>query len=183
MNQITKNIFLGDWGSSVNPQLLYQNNIKYVLGINTQMKSQNELKNYRQMDITNMHIKEFDIPETNLYRYFDKTNKFIHNAVLDNKNILVHCTMGISRSTTIIIAYLLWSYYIYDKRVNKHGLTQAEVGIYKKQYKLKDIIKYIQYRRPQINPNIGFIKQLNAYEKTLIEYLIKQKNKIKCIII
>lgn len=42
----------------------------------------------------------------NLLQYFDKAVNFIEQAMKDT-NVLVHCMAGISRSTTIVVAYLM----------------------------------------------------------------------------
>ena len=39
--------------------------------------------------------------------FFDEACEFIEVARKANSNILVHCTMGMSRSSTIVIAYLM----------------------------------------------------------------------------
>jgi len=171
MNRITKNIYIGSWRDSVDYHQLVDNNIKYILGLNTRFKSRKEMDLYNQLNIKYMHIIEHDVPKTNIFKHFPKTNKFIHNAILHQKNILIHCTMGISRASTTVIAYLLWAYYIYDKEHNKYGFTQSEISIYKNQRRLRDILNYVGYYRPQINPNFGFLDQLQKYEKYIIKYL------------
>lgn len=173
MNQITKNLFIGSWQDSVDPQQLIRNNIKYIVGININNKSQNNLDLYKKLNIKYMHITENDTPPTNIFKHFTKTNEFINNAILQDKNVLVHCTMGISRATTIVVAYLLWIYYIHDKEKDKLGFNQSEISIFNKKYRLNDICNYIGAIRHQINPNPGFIQQLKKYEKCLINLLIK----------
>ena len=59
----------------------------------------------------------------------------------------VHCEMGISRSATIVIAYLM----------NKRKMT------------LFDAYRYVLERRPVIRPNSSFMKQLKDYEKRLFD--------------
>jgi len=54
------------------------------------------------------------------------------------KRVLVHCQAGISRSATLVIAYLI-----------KH-----------QKMNLKDAYLHVKSKRPQIGPNKGFIQQL-----------------------
>ena len=168
MNQITKNIFVGDWNDSIDQHQLIKNNIKYIIGINNRFKTPNNFELYTKLNIKYMHINEYDIETTDIKKHFYKTNTFIHRAITQNKNILIHCTLGVSRSVTILIAYLLWIYYLCDKEKNAFGITQSEISIYKKKYRLNDIINYIRTHRFQINPNRGFITQLKKYENELI---------------
>ena len=47
-----------------------------------------------------------DEDEFNLTKYFDQASKFIRDH-LETSNVLVHCFAGISRSATIVIAFLI----------------------------------------------------------------------------
>lgn len=69
-------------------------------------------------------------------------------------NVLVHCRMGISRSATLVIAYIMRKYKCgYEKAFNK----------------VKD-------RRKIVNPNSGFVIQLKKYDKKIKE-LVKKSEK------
>lgn len=63
-----------------------------------------------------LEISVRDARDQDLLRYFDQTCAFIVNALAEkpNNNVLVHCYAGISRSASVIIAYLMklhtWSY-------------------------------------------------------------------------
>ena len=60
---------------------------------------------------------------------------------------LVHCKLGVSRSTTFVIAYLI-------KYAN---LTTDEA------------FAFVKSKRSSIKPNDGFMRQLYMYEKILRE--------------
>ena len=62
-------------------------------------------------------------------------------------NVLVNCSMGMSRSTAIILAHLM------DPSGENMSLLEA--------------LRYNKQRRPEIIPNIGFLTQLMIYEKKL----------------
>jgi len=47
------------------------------------------------------------MPGQNLFSHFSSSIDFIHSAGKQGGNILVHCYAGISRSTTMVIAYLM----------------------------------------------------------------------------
>lgn len=66
---------------------------------------------------------------------------FINKAIEEKKNILVHCQMGISRSSSAIIYY-------YMKKTNI-GYTDAE--------------QYVKSKRSIVNPNPSFKTQLSNY--------------------
>jgi len=87
-----------------------------------------------------------DKPSEDIKRFFDEASIYIHEILSSNKKILVHCFAGKSRSTTIMIAYFIK----YCKMTTEEAL---------------DVIKK---KRPVVQPNLGFIKQLKDYEKSLI---------------
>lgn len=60
-------------------------------------------------------------------------------------NVLVHCAAGISRSSAMLISYLM----------KKYNLTFDEA------------LKIVKAKRTCVQPNSGFEKQLREYEKTL----------------
>jgi len=79
----------------------------------------------------------------NLLIHFPDACRFIQNALEHGGRILIHCVMGISRSTTVLAAYLMKS----------RNMTAS------------DAIKFIKQVRPQAQPNYGFTKQLDIFEK------------------
>ncbi|CAF4410453.1 unnamed protein product, partial [Adineta steineri] len=79
--------------------------------------------------------------------HFDKTNELLHGFYEKNECCLVHCAAGISRSATIVLAYLM----------KYHHNT------------LKDAYTFLHDKRPQISPNKGFLLQLIRYENELIQ--------------
>lgn len=85
-------------------------------------------------------IEILDVPEFNFVDFFDKCFNIIDDC--RKENILVHCNAGVSRSPTIIIAYLM-KYENFDFR-----------GAYDK----------VKNARSCIKPNDGFIKQLKTFD-------------------
>lgn len=79
-----------------------------------------------------------DLPETNLREFIESSIKIIETVHLQGGRVLVHCNAGISRSPTVCIAYLM---------ITKE-LTFVEAY---------DLVKS---KRPCIQPNAGFMKQL-----------------------
>jgi protein-tyrosine phosphatase len=60
-------------------------------------------------------------------------------------SVLVHCQKGVSRSASVVVAYLM-----------KHrGLT------------LNDALKYLRLRRPEVKPHEAFMHQLGQFEQQL----------------
>lgn len=66
----------------------------------------------------------------------EETAQTIHTSLTSGRNVGVHCYMGVSRSATVILDYLL-TYHMKDK-----GLNEA--------------CRWLRKHRPVISPNIGF---------------------------
>eukprot|EP01059_Diplonema_ambulator_P010889 TRINITY_DN2090_c0_g1_i1.p1 TRINITY_DN2090_c0_g1~~TRINITY_DN2090_c0_g1_i1.p1 ORF type:complete len:433 (+),score=123.39 TRINITY_DN2090_c0_g1_i1:55-1353(+) len=86
-----------------------------------------------------------DITEQDLTPVFDTVDSYIEKARTDGARVLVHCFAGLSRSVTLVCAYLM----------KKHKMT------------FKEAITFVKKARPNANPNQGFRNQLMAYEKKL----------------
>ena len=110
------------------------------LGIKQILTIGKELRKHDTNQFTTKYISLDDVPNENISQHFDDTYKFI-----DAGPTLVHCAMGKSRSVTIVLAYLMR----------------------KRKLSLKDALRLVYKKRPIISPNMGFLKQLSDYEKTL----------------
>lgn len=70
--------------------------------------------------------------------FFKNSFHFIDKNRQAGNNVLVHCRAGISRSSTIVIAYL----------------------IQKDRLSFEDALQLVRSSRPIVMPNKGFVKQL-----------------------
>jgi hypothetical protein len=77
--------------------------------------------------------------------HLQPAHDFIDACLLEKKRVLVHCACGVSRSPTIVISYLL--------NRQKHQYAT-----------LVDAYAAVTAKRPCVNVNIGFRKQLVALE-------------------
>ena len=86
-------------------------------------------------------LNALDTENTNLMDYFEICNDYIDQALENNNKVLIHCMAGKSRSVTILCAYI----------IKKFGMN------------VKNCLKSIKNKRDIIEPNQGFIKQLEEY--------------------
>ncbi|TRM60736.1 protein-tyrosine phosphatase-like protein [Schizophyllum amplum] len=96
-----------------------------------------------------LHVSLLDTSTTDILSHLDRTTEFIRDALAaDEKNrVLVHCFQGISRSATVVCAYLLAS------STPKAGMLAHET------------IDWVRERRGIVCPNLGFRRQLDEYAK------------------
>merc|ERR1712178_77451 len=140
---IPNKLYLSDYYTASNHNFLQTNNITAIISLYFQPlpdKIVSSLKNY-------CHIPIDDNCSENIHKYFQECINFIEN----NEIVLVHCQAGISRSPTIVMAYLM----------NKMSLGWQEAS------------KYVQERRTIVAPNFSFISQLFRFEKEKIKVKIQ----------
>ncbi len=70
---------------------------------------------------------------------------FMVEALASGGHVLVHCNLGISRSSTLVLAYLMYS----------------------RHWTLAVAYKFVRERRPLVHPNTGFMSQLLSLEEML----------------
>lgn len=87
-----------------------------------------------------------DVEDEPLENYFEYVCKAIDETRAAGKAVLVHCVAGMSRSPTLVAAYLMWHY--------KWTAAQA--------------LAHLKERRSAVDPNEGFRRQLLNWEQTLM---------------
>jgi len=114
---------------------------------------------------SNVYVDIPDTPKANIAQYFEMLLPLIQNNHEKNITTLVHCQMGISRSATIVTAYIMKKWY--DELRQKSKSFGVSVGIVLK-YMMKGnqdtVARYaegfVRSKRAFINPNYGFAAQL-----------------------
>jgi len=134
-DEIIPGVFLGSYASAKDKDWLDQNQITHILTIASGL-SPAFPDNY-----TYKNVSIRDHPYENILVHFDSSAKFISNAIRKNGRVLVHCQAGVSRSASVIIAYLMKT----------------------KNMVLDDAWDYVSERRSIIAPNSGFRQQLRIY--------------------
>ena len=135
INMVCDGLYIGDAGIASELEILEELGIERIISLG----NENEVKKYKYFDkFEYLKIVIEDDENENIDKYFAICNKFISLG-----KTLVHCHKGISRSATIVIAYLMHTY-------RTDHLTAFS--------KLKSIRSFIQ-------PNPGFMKQLEKYSR------------------
>ncbi|XP_058016588.1 dual specificity protein phosphatase 10-like isoform X1 [Ahaetulla prasina] len=134
-------LYLGNERDAQNLEILLHLNVGHVLNVTTHLP-------LYHADSGRLHYKRLPATDNNrqdLRQYFEEAFEFIEEAHQSGKGVLVHCQAGVSRSATIVIAYLM-----------KHTLMT-----------MGDAYKYVKGRRPVISPNLNFMGQLLQFETDL----------------
>lgn len=134
---------------------LYHSNLNQVL--------HGDFKNIKQLGITHiicltedlpyekpasvidlLHIPIPDEDKMDISKHFKQTNNFIDDAKRNHGKVLVHCHVGISRSITIVAAYLIKEFH----------------------YSAEEALAQVQEKKgahATVEPNNGFLLKLKEY--------------------
>ncbi|XP_077955418.1 dual specificity protein phosphatase 22-B isoform X1 [Gasterosteus aculeatus] len=95
-------------------------------------------------EMTYLCISAADLPSQNLTQHFKQSITFMHESRLKGEGCLVHCLAGVSRSVTLVLAYIM--------TVTRLGWQEA--------------LAAVRVVRPCAGPNLGFQRQLQEFEAT-----------------
>lgn len=139
LSKVTDGLFLSNAAAASKANLLTSHRITCVINVSL------ECTECLIPDLEYLHFPVADLPGTPLYDYFDTISQKIHEVDTNGGRTLIHCAAGISRSSTLCLAYLM----------KYRGLTLLAAHA------------HLKTCRPIIRPNTGFWRQLIAYEHYL----------------
>ncbi|XP_015671953.1 dual specificity protein phosphatase 13 [Protobothrops mucrosquamatus] len=143
VDQVWPNLYLGDAWAARSKSVLQSVGITHILNaadgpynINTGVRY------YRDLPIQYYGVQAFDGNSFDISVFFHEAADFIHKALnTAGGKVFVHCAIGLSRSATLVLAYLM----IHE------NLTLVEA------------LKSVDSHRG-ICPNTGFLSQLRALD-------------------
>lgn len=132
---LDKKLYLGSQ-DCVDPEVLTKFEITDILSVGIPTPE------FGLAEVKSQFISCLDLPETNIVEdVFETAFKCLDSCFDDaasNRRVLVHCNAGVSRSSSVVIGYLI-------KRMG---------------YSFDDAFKLVKSKRECIQPNAGFIRQL-----------------------
>ncbi|XP_038617016.1 dual specificity protein phosphatase 10 [Tachyglossus aculeatus] len=134
-------LFLGNEHDAQDLETMQRMNVGYVINVTTHLP----LYHYEKGVLSYKRLPATDSNKQNLRQYFEEAFEFIEEAHQCGKGLLIHCQAGVSRSATIVIAYLM-----------KHTRMT-----------MTDAYKFVKGKRPIISPNLNFMGQLLEFEEDL----------------
>ncbi|CAK6981475.1 dual specificity protein phosphatase 22-B [Scomber scombrus] len=103
--------------------------------------------------MTYLCISAADLPTQNLTQHFKQSIMFMHESRLKGEGCLVHCLAGVSRSVTLVVAYIM---------------TVTGLG-------WQEALAAVRVARPSAGPNLGFQRQLQEFEATQADQVSLEK--------
>lgn len=140
--EVVPGIFLGGTAAAEDRSEQQSLGITHVLNA-TAHQPRTPLQNTKMLML---HLRDGD-GEQDLTKHFPACIDFIDEARKDGGAVLVHCVRGVSRSSALVIAYL----------IARAGMT------------FEDALALTKRARPIAKPRRGFCQQLQAY-RTKVQY-------------
>ncbi|XP_065207341.1 dual specificity protein phosphatase 3 [Planococcus citri] len=146
-NEVYPNLFISDAEAAKNIEYLKEIGVTHVL--NTAEGDRFGMVNtnadyYKGSGIKYLGLPLKDLPTESISKYFHQAADFIDEGLASGGKVVVHCVMGISRSSSCTIAYLM----------------------IKKRMTVQEAIQQVKNHR-EIRPNNGFLMQLAELDKML----------------
>lgn len=135
INKVLPGLYLGNIKDAQDNELLKAHNITHILSIHDNAAPVLE-------DITYLCISASDHSKQNLTQHFKDSIMFIHESRMKGEGCLVHCVAGVSRSVTLVVAYIM--------TVTGRGWVES--------------LAAVRAARPCAGPNLGFLRQLEEFE-------------------
>ncbi|CAG9317896.1 unnamed protein product [Blepharisma stoltei] len=134
-DQVIKKLYLGSLAAANNHTILYRLGITHVLTVCP-------IRPSKVPNVTYYLVSISDDPTVNILSKLDECFEFINAAINNGGKVLVHCFQGVSRSATVVIAYLM----------KFHNMRYS------------DAFEHVRHTREIIDPNFGFRRQLEEFE-------------------
>ncbi|XP_056655553.1 dual specificity protein phosphatase 13 isoform X2 [Monodelphis domestica] len=147
VDEVWPNLFIGDAATANNRFELWKLGITHVLNAAHGGLYCQGGPDFYGSSVSYLGVPAHDLPDFNISAYFSSSADFIHSALCTpGAKVLVHCVVGVSRSATLVLAYLMLR--------QRLTLLQAVSSV---------------KRHRWIFPNSGFLKQLCQLDKQLHE--------------
>eukprot|EP01080_Neovahlkampfia_damariscottae_P009068 gene9068-1163_t len=141
-SQIREDLFLGSDFVARSKELLQENGVTHIVNA-----AKVACDNYFPKDFQYCALNLYDSPTQSIIGLFFVVIKFMNDAIKNGGKVYVHCYAGVSRSSSIVVSYLMW----------------------KEKSKCRELLENVKKRRAVSSPNAGFTVQLFRWEKILLQ--------------
>lgn len=142
-------LYLGGWEDGEEGQILIQNlisrDISLIIGVG--FITHPALGSPLRAVMITRNIEDYQDQAPELQEFINHVLPKIYEALEKGENVYVHCHAGISRSSTVVMAYLM----------KYHEMSYDEA------------LGYVRQFRPAVHPNPGFSRMLCNLENELKE--------------
>ncbi|EMD38111.1 hypothetical protein CERSUDRAFT_34809, partial [Gelatoporia subvermispora B] len=135
--EIIPRVYVGDINAAENAATLASLGITHVLSA---MRGHVAIPPGFPIEVLQLPLQ--DSPFAELAGFLPRATAFLSTALRNpHARVLVHCVQGVSRSSSVVCAFLIAQY----------GWTPEQA------------VQYVKSKRPNAQPNPGFVSQLKEY--------------------
>jgi len=145
MSEVRPWLFLGSVGDALDRDRLQSNSVTHILNAAKECDSGSPLSDADFGGLVYKKLNLVDHSDEPIVGVFEEAFEFIEEAKRMRGKVLVHCQRGISRSATLVIAYIM----------KTEALT------------LESAFASVRAKRSIVNPNLGFVLTLQGYQEQL----------------
>ncbi|XP_017319618.1 dual specificity protein phosphatase 13 [Ictalurus punctatus] len=146
INQVWPNVYIGNEVAARDKSMLYSMGITHIVNAASGPPHVNTgPRFYRDMAVDYYGVEADDSTDFNISVFFYPAARFIGAALSNKGKVFVHCLMGVSRSASLVLAFLMIC----------EELT------------LKEAARVVRQHR-DICPNPGFLNQLRHLDMRLV---------------
>ncbi|XP_043859108.1 serine/threonine/tyrosine-interacting protein-like [Dromiciops gliroides] len=158
LQEIVPSLFLGPYSSAAKNKLpeLKKLGITHVICIRESLEAKFIKPKFPQF-LRYLVLEIADNPLENIVCFFPMSKEFIDASLQSGRKVLVHGNVGISRSTSLVIAYVMETF----------------------RMKLNDAFTLVKRKSFCVHPNAGFLCQLQEYEAICLAKLTVQLSPLK----
>jgi hypothetical protein len=138
ITKINDNLYLGQGRTTGYADILSHLQITHVVSVGRSPHQAVSEGSFHRCELENVK----DTEEENLSVHFPTVFDFVRKALKDGGKVFIHCEMGSSRGATVMVAFL---------RANGYFNS------------LQEAYNHVKHKRPWVNPNSGFKKQLQKF--------------------
>lgn len=138
--EVVENLYIGSQDAAAEEEILDSKGITHIVNVGSGIPNMFEKK------IKYFKVEILDTPEFDILPYIEPTSNFIDQAISkEHGKVLVHCNAGVSRSSAILIGYLM----------SKRG------------YSYEEALEKTKKARSCVCPNFGFAEQLRRMNRNI----------------
>eukprot|EP00811_Abedinium_folium_P001850 NODE_11695_length_1270_cov_7.422572.p1 GENE.NODE_11695_length_1270_cov_7.422572~~NODE_11695_length_1270_cov_7.422572.p1 ORF type:complete len:307 (+),score=95.26 NODE_11695_length_1270_cov_7.422572:64-921(+) len=136
--EVVPGVFLGGCKAADNSQEHVRLGITHVINATRHLRTETDV------EVLQLSLRDGD-GEQDIASHFPKCITFIDAAIKQGGAVLVHCVRGVSRSATIVAAYVM----------------------HRARLSCDEALALVKHARPRAQPRPGFVRQLRTYERLL----------------
>lgn len=136
-DEVMDHLYIGSALPSTQQSVFDHLNITAVVNLTSRNRSLLHNPNFNNY----LYFNVSDDESQNITEVFDRGIPFIEKAISRGENVLVHCQRGRSRSGILVVAYVM---------------KTMDVSF-------DEALQFIQRKRPEVQPNPGFERQVKKY--------------------